>query len=173
MSKIAFWGTIVLAVVLDGQGAQAQTPIPPSPMDFVRTAAQSDQYEIFAARAAEAQGQDPRVRAFAEEMLRDHTRLTEALRQAAQASRLPPPEPGLSSDQAMLLSSLQGLRGRDFDRAYAHQQELAHAQAVAVVESFASDGSDPSLKKAAQSSLPTIRDHLKMAKQLSADLGGH
>jgi putative membrane protein len=45
----------------------------------------------------------------------------------------------------MLLSGLQGLRGRDFDKTYARQQELAHAQAVAVVESFAAAGSDPNL----------------------------
>jgi putative membrane protein len=88
------------------------------------------------------------------------------------ASGLPAPDPGMSSDQAMLLSGLQGLRGRDFDKTYARQQELAHAQSVAVVESFATEGSDPNLRKAAQSALPSIREHLKMAQQLRVDVGG-
>ena len=48
----------------------------------------------------------------------------------------------MSSDQAMLLSGLQSLRGADFDKAYARQQILAHAQAIAVEESFANSGAD-------------------------------
>jgi len=136
------------------------------------TSSQSDQYEVLAATVASAQGQDPRVRTYAQEMIRDHTRLGEDLRQAAIASKLPPPEPGISSDQASLLSSLQSLRGPDFDRTYARQQTLVHAQAVAVEESFAESGSDPNLQKAAKSALPSIREHLKKAQQLSVDVGG-
>lgn len=172
MSKTATWGAIAWAIVIGCRGAQAQTPIPPSPKDFVMAASQSDQYEILAAHVAEVQGQDPRVRAFAEEMIRDHRRLIEDLRKAAMASELPPPEPGMSSDQARLLSSLQSLRGADFDKTYARQQELAHAQAVAVEDSFATQGSNPNLRKAAQSALPTIQDHLKMAQQLRVEVGG-
>jgi hypothetical protein len=51
-------------------------------------------------------------------------------------------------------------------------RKLAHAQAVAVEESFATAGSDPNLRKAPQSALPNIREHLKMAKQLRVDVGG-
>jgi putative membrane protein len=172
MSKIGRWGTTALAVILGSYGAQAQTPIPPSPKDFAMAASQTDQYEVLAASVASVQGQDPRVRTFAQEMIQDHTRLSEELSKAATASGLPPPERGMSSDQAMLLSSLQSVRGPDFDKTYARQQELAHAQAVAVDESFAMAGMDPNLRKAAQSALPAIRDHLKKAQQLLVDVGG-
>jgi putative membrane protein len=172
MANPRLWGAIALAVVIGGRGVQAQTPIPPSPKDFVMAASQSDQCEILAASVASVQGQDPRVRTFAREMIQDHSRLSEELNKAAAASGLPPPEPGMSSDQAMLLSSLQSVRGPDFDKAYARQQELAHAQAVAVEESFATAGSDPNLRKAAESALPSIREHLKMAQQLHVDVGG-
>jgi putative membrane protein len=121
---------------------------------------------------ASVQTQDPRVRTFAQKMIQEHTRLSQDLRNAAVASGLRAPDSGMSSDQAMLLSGLQGLRGRDFDKTYARQQELAHAQSVAVVESFATEGSDPNLRKAAQSALPSIREHLKMAQQLRVDVGG-
>jgi putative membrane protein len=172
MLTAGLWGAIALAVIIGGHGAQAQTPIPPSPIDFIMAASQSDQYEVLAARVASVQGQDPRVRTFAQEMIQDHIRLSEELSKAATTAGLPPPERGMSSDQAMLLSSLQSLRGSDFDKTYARQQELAHAQAVAVEESFATAGSDPNLRKAAQSALPSTREHLKMAQQLRLDLGG-
>jgi putative membrane protein len=172
MSKMGLSGTTALAVVMAGHLAQAQTPIPPSAKDFAMAASQSDQYEILAATVAEAQSQDPRIRTFARQMIQEHTRLDEDLRKAAMASGLPPLVSGMSSDQASLLSSLQSVRGADFDKTYARQQELAHAQAVAVEESFAAAGSDPNLRKAAEAALPAIRNHLKMAQQLSADVGG-
>ena len=172
MSRTGWWGGLTVAAFVSATQAQAQTPIPPAPKDFVMAASQSDQYEMLAASVAAVQSQDPRVKAFAEEMVRDHTRLAGELRQAAAASGLPPPRPGLSSDQASLLSALQSVRGRDFDKAYARQQVLAHAQALAVEESFAADGSDPNLQKAALSALPTIQHHLEMAQQLRTDLGG-
>jgi putative membrane protein len=172
MTTFVLRGAIALAVIIGGRGAQAQTPIPPSPKDFVMAASQSDQYEILAASVASVQGQDPRVRLFAQDMIREHTRLTENLRKAASASGLPPLAPGMSSDQASLLSSLQSLRGPDFDKTYARQQELAHSQAIAVEESFATAGSDPNLRTAAQSALPSIREHLKKAQQLLVDVGG-
>ena len=172
MLNTAFWGAIALVVSIGCEGAQAQTAIPPSPQDFVMAASQSDQYEIMAARLADVEGQDPRVRAFAQRMLQDHMRLTEDLRKAATASGLPPPSSGMSRDEAALLSGLQSQRGAEFDKAYARQQELAHAQAVAVNESFALAGADANLQKAAQTALPTIQDHLKMARQLRVEVGG-
>jgi putative membrane protein len=172
MTKIGLRGAALLAIVLGCQGARAQTPIPPAPQDFAMMATESDQYEILAAHVAEVQGQDQRVRAFAEEMIRDHTRMDADLRKAAASSKVPLAEPSLSADQASLLAALQGLRGAEFDKAYARQQVLAHTQAAAVQDSFATGGADPNLKTAAKSALPIIQDHLKKAQQLRTDLGG-
>jgi putative membrane protein len=172
MLKTGMSGAVALAIIFGGRGVQAQTPIPPSPKDFVMAAAQSNEYEIFAARVAVVQSLDLHVRTFAQEIIEQHGRLAEDLRKAASASGLPLPDPGMSSDQARLLSSLQSVRGSEFDKTYARQQELAHAQAVAVEESFAAAGSDSNLRKAAQSALPTIQDHLRKAQQLGVQVGG-
>jgi hypothetical protein len=75
-------------------------------------ASQSDQYEVLAASVAAVQGQDPRVRTFAQEMIQEHTRLAEDLRKAAGASGLPPPELGMSSDQASLEAACKVFGGR-------------------------------------------------------------
>ena len=172
MSRTTILAAVALTATIGTHDVEAQTAIPPSPQDFAAAAAQSDQYEIMAAHLAAVQGHDPHVKAFAETMIRDHTRLNGDLRQAATAAGLPPLAAGMSSDEAALLSGLQGLRGADFDKAYARQQVLAHTQAATVEDSFANAGADPALKTAARSALPNIQDHLKMAQQLSEDLGG-
>ncbi len=173
MLRTLLFGAAATAIAIGCGRAGAQTPVPPSPQDFVMAASQSDQYEILAAHVAVVEGQDPRVRAFAEEVIRDHSRLADDLRRAAVASGLPVPGPGMSSDQAALLSGLQGVRGAEFDRTYARQQDLVHTQAAAIEESFAGAGADPNLREAAQSALPTIRDHLSKARQLRAEVGGN
>jgi putative membrane protein len=164
--------TMAGLVALLAGSAAAQTPIPPTAADFALSAAQSDQYEITAAQDAVVQSQNPQIRAFAQEMIQDHTRSSASLRQAATASGLPPPPQAMSSDQASMLSALQSLRGADFDKTYARQQVLAHNQAVAVAQSYATAGSDPNLRKAAQSAVPMIQHHLAEAQQISTALGG-
>ena len=66
MLKTRVWGAFVLAVIVGGHGARAQTPVPPSPKDFVMAASQSNQYEILAARWPQYK---VRIRAF-EHLLR-------------------------------------------------------------------------------------------------------
>ena len=168
--RIAAYTAGMLAVTFIACGANAQTPIAPSPKDFVMAAAQSDQYEILVARVAITQSRDPRVVSFAQMMIRDYTHMTGDLRAAAQASRLPPPDAGMSGDQASMLSSLQSLRGAGFDKTYLRQQMLAHTQALAVEDNFATAGANPKLRKTARSSLLVIEEHLKMAHQLSAGM---
>jgi putative membrane protein len=168
-----FIGGVASAAVVTAATAQAltRTPIPPGPKDFASDAVQASQYEIEAAQIAQTQSQTPNVRAFAQEMIDDHTRSQAAMRQAAAASGLPAPPLAISSDQARLLAALQSVRGADFDKLYARQQVLAHTQALAVEQSYASSGPDGALRHAARSDLPMIQHHLEEAKALVEALG--
>jgi len=166
MPKTPAWmAGMALAVGLAASAA-AQTPIPPSAKDFASAAAQSDQYEIEAGRDAITQSQNPQIKAFAQQMIDDHTRASESLRQAVFASAITPPPEAMSSDQAAMLSALQSLRGSQFDRAYANQQVLAHDQALAVERSYAAAGTDPNLVAVAKSGIPMIQHHLQMVQRI-------
>jgi putative membrane protein len=168
----AVWAAALMVSAFATLSASAQTPIPPSAPDFAMAATQSDEYEIQAARDALAQSQNPQIRAFAQEMIQDHSRTRDSLRQAATSSGMPPPPPGMSSDQAVMLSALQSLRGAAFDQAYARQQVLAHSQALAVEQSYAASGMDANLRRVAQTGVPVIQHHLATAQQVRAALGG-
>jgi len=94
-------------------------PKVPTPQEFAQSAAQSDGYELAAAQTALAQSRSPQVRMLADRMLADHARIGKAVRDAATASALPPPQPHVGGDQMRFLAGLQSLRGVDFDREYA------------------------------------------------------
>ena len=146
-------------------------PQTPKPQEFAQSAAQSDGYESAAAQAALAQSRSPQVRKFAEQMLVDHARTAQAVRGAALASGLAPPQPHVGGDQMRFLASLQSLRGSEFDREYARQQVLAHTSALTTMQSYATKGSDPNLRRAAASAVPIIEHHLEMARQMKNALG--
>ena len=141
-------------------------PKTPKPQEFVETVAQSDGYEIAAARCALAQSRNAQVRAFADRMIADHQQMTQSLAAAAKASGLEPPRPHVGADQSRFLSSLQSLRGDEFDREYGRQQMLAHTAALAVMRGYAEKGSDPGLRRLAAASAPMIEGHLQAARQL-------
>jgi putative membrane protein len=159
---------ISLMLAMESQ-AYAQSG-PPTPADFAMASAQSDAYEIDAARVAEVEAKDSRIREFAKQMIQDHSMTRDALKAAALKSRLPPPPDTPNPDQARMLTALQSLKGHDFDREYVVQQVVAHQGALTVQEQYARIGTDRHLKQAANSALPMIRHHLDIAKQLKSSI---
>ena len=156
----------VAAATLAGRAALAQPPAAMPTRDFVQAAQGSDQYEIEAAQVALIQSRDPHVRAFAQQMIQDHTVTSARLRQAALASGQTPPPMGLNEDGQRMLSQLQSLRGAEFDAAYGRQQVMAHQAALVVEQGYASSGQDAGVRRVAQSAVPVIQRHLQMAQQL-------
>ncbi len=140
--------------------------------EFVQAAGQSDQFEILEGQAALAQSADPQVRAFAQTMIQHHSETSRSLRQATADAGLQPPPMSLSDDQARLLGALQSLSGRDFDKAYARHQALAHRSALVVQQSYAAAGDQPAVRRAAASAVPVISAHLATAEQLQAAFEG-
>ena len=150
--------------------AAAQEAASRQTREFVQAAGESDTFEIMEARTALAESKDPQVLAFAQQMIRDHSRTSQALAEATTRTGLKPRPMAVSASQAPFLASLQSLRGRDFDRAYWRQQALAHRSALAEEQHYAAAGDAPAIRQAAAAAVPIIRAHLAMAEQMNAKL---
>lgn len=175
--KLLMAGAVVAA--LAGAGAtQAQPPPPPAAggamptPEFVRMAAATDKYERDAARVALMKSSNPHVRAFAQRMLRDHTKSTEMIKMAlADSGHPPPPPPMLMPDQQQMLATLRGTPRPAFDRAYIDQQVMVHQMALGVMQGYASGGTDPALRRAAGRISGVVQMHLQMAQDIQSHLG--
>ncbi len=175
-SRVAATAGLVCAGALAafgaGVGPASAQPSPMTTRDFLAAAQGADQFEILAAQTAKAQSRDPRVLAFAQHMIQDHTATGAALRQAAMSSNTPLPPKALTDDGSKLLAEVQGQRGPDFDLTYAKTQVLAHQQALAVEQAYARTGSNPAIRAAAKAAVPIIAQHLQMAEALRSAVGG-
>lgn len=148
--------------------AAAQEPGSRQTREFVEAAGQSDQFEILEAETVLGQTGDPQLRAFAQTMIRDHTRTNDALRSAAARAGLKPPPMGISPDQAALLGALQNQRAVAFDQTYIHHQALAHRSALTVERAYAANGDTPAVRDVAKAAIPIIASHLDVAEQMQA-----
>ena len=133
--------------------------------EFATKAAEAGIAEISEGHAAETKGQSAAVKAFGKTMVDDHTKAADALKNVAAKSGVKLPT-ATSSDEKQVAQKLAGLKGAEFDKAYSEQAVKDHEAAVALFKNEASAGSDAGLKTFAQETLPTLEEHLRMAKAL-------
>lgn len=147
--------------------AMAGASAAPSSTDteFVTKAAQAGMAEVAAGKVAESHGQSAAVKAFGKRMVADHSKAGDELKQVATKSGAKLPS-SPSTEQQEAGRRLEGMKGADFDRAYAEQMVKDHQEAVALFQSEASSGGDADLKSFAQKTLPTLQEHLRMAQAL-------
>ena len=179
MNKIVRWGAALAVVSLAACSneppptpvAAAPPPPPPpavSPADqqFAAQAGASDQFEIQSSQLALQKSHNPRVRAFAQRMIDDHSKTTQQLTGIASGKGLTL-QPALDQQQQQMLTDLQGLNNsRAFDRAYLHDQVVGHQATVQAFQTEISNGQDAQMKDFAQQTLPIIENHLKDARRL-------
>jgi putative membrane protein len=135
---------------------------------FVHKASAMGNAEVKAANMALEKSSSQAVKAFAQQMVNDHTQVNQKLMALAQ-------QKGLKSDVAtqpdakdMALSmKLKMQSGASFDKAYASRQVTAHQETIALFQQEAQSGKDPDIKQLAAQALPTLQQHLKMAQDLA------
>lgn len=140
----------------------------PSGQEFIDKAAQSDAFEIAAAKLALTNAASSGVKNFARDMTKAHTESTAKIKTAARQSapRLTP-QATLTDDQNTKLADLSKLTGADFDRNYMSGQVKAHEDALALMENYAKNGEVAPLKTAAGEIAPIVQGHLDMARSLN------
>ena len=139
----------------------------PSGQAFANSAAQSDTFEIAAAKLALTNAASAKIKSFANDMIKAHTESTTAIKAAAaDASPAITPDPTLSGAQNDKLADLAKLKGADFDKAYIAGQVDAHEDALSLMKDYADHGDVPSLKTAAGKIAPVVQKHLDMANAL-------
>jgi putative membrane protein len=166
---------ILLAGAIALAGCSTNRPPPPAvdinnPLfapAFLAQAASGDQFEIQSSQLALQMSQNAAVRNFANMLIADHTRLSQAMAAAAMSARLNPPAPVLLAPQQAALDQLRtAAPGMAFDVAFQQAQIQAHQGALTLMQNYATSGDVPALRAAASSAIPTIQMHLQQAQML-------
>jgi putative membrane protein len=135
-------------------------------MMFVAKAGASDLYEIQSSQIAMRRARDPRVRAMAGMLVRDHRRTTMHVTAAARASGLRPRAPMLEPMQRRMIAELNRTPAGRFDQVWLAQQVPAHEQALELMRTYSTTGDAPALRRAASGAIPIVEGHLAHARRL-------
>jgi len=165
------------ALVLAACQTTPPPPPPPPPVDlnnlllapgFLAHASSGDQFEILSSQLAQTASQNQAVRNFADLMIAEHTRMSQAMAAAAQSAGIAPPAPALLPEQQAALDQLRAAgTGPAFDVAYKNAQITAHQGALSLMQNYAANGDVPALKAAASQAIPTVQMHLQQAQLLN------
>jgi len=153
--------------------ALAQAPSDPQIAHIVVTA---NQIDIDAGRLAHSRSRNNEVKAFAKQMVTDHTAVNQQAVALAKKLGVKPEDNDTSKTlkraAAETANKLKGLKGAEFDRAYV-ANEVAYHQAVldAIDKVLLPSAQKADLKGLIQKVRPAIQAHLDHAKHLEASLG--
>jgi putative membrane protein len=178
---MTFKPLILAATMLAGSVALAQSGRDPSSgsdmmakasstdATFMKKLAEGDLAEIDAGRLASQKSASEGVKSFGQEMVNDHSKNNTDLQTLAASHGVNVPTT-IDSAHASEKTRLEGANGTGFDSLYIKDQVRDHEKTVALIEQEIRNGQDTSVKDFAKKTLPVVRHHLAMAKQLQAKL---
>jgi len=146
-------------------------PTTGSDTDFVNTVAMDGMAEVELGRLAVQKAKSLEVKQFAQRMVADHSKANVELKQLASNKNVTlPAEP--NAQQKADKDRLSKLSGADFDREYMTMMTAGHDKAVAAFEDESRNGKESDVKAWSSKTLPTLREHQTLAKQIAAKVGG-
>jgi len=182
MVKLRYLTLVILSIaasaILVGSGYAVQTKTPKSQMvhskqtkpaitatdhKFVEDTAMGNMAEVKLGELAKQKGSTTEVKNFGQRMIDDHTKANDSLKQLAVQKSITFPGDVSATDKATY-DRLSKLSGRAFDRAYLDEMVKGHEKVAASLRHEESVGKDPDVKSWASKTLPTVEEHLKMAR---------
>lgn len=151
-------------------GASPVAALTSAEKEFMTNAAQGGVLEVQLGNLASQKASNNDVKQFGERMATDHSRLGQRLQQLASNLNVTLPQE-LTSQQQSLVSRLEKLSGKAFDREYIKEMVSDHARDVSEFERAAAQVTNSELKQFVSEALPVLREHLQAARELAGKLG--
>ncbi len=150
--------------------ASANTGLSWSDQSFMTKAAQGGMAEVQDAQVIADRTHSGKVSSFAHRMIHDHSIANDKLMALASDKGFQLPS-SPTYWQQHVMNNFKSLKGHDLNRAYINQEVKDHESTVSLFENAAHHANDPDVRHFAMKTLPTLREHLKMAQQLQAEIG--
>jgi len=161
ITTMKFIGALLISVALAGSSFAA------GKATFVKMVSSSTKLEIDSSKLAVDKAASAEVKAFAEQMIADHTKAGEKFMAILKKEGEEAPAAELTPKHRDQLHELEGIGNQGFDAAYVSLQEAAHVEAVDLFRTYAEKPDDPALGEFAKKTLPTLEMHLDHASKLS------
>lgn len=169
MNRFMIGSMLSLGLLIGLATSQAEDKLPANDTEFLIKFTSDNHAEIKFSELADTRASNPRVKEFAQRMVKDHTAAAEKLAEHAKNQKVAVAA-GFEREKRDIYMNLSRLNGAEFDKAYMKQMVEDHEKGIKMLEHEARSGQDAELKKFAEELLPAIRDHLKQAREINDEV---
>ncbi|MGB9458495.1 MAG: DUF4142 domain-containing protein [Bryobacteraceae bacterium] len=149
-----------------GPNTPASTGLKVDDKLFAKYAAVGAMVDLELSKLATEKASRDDVKEFAQKIVTDNAKANEQLKQVASKENIPIPDALGSKDQSRV-TKLSKLSGDAFDKAYVKEQLKNQQAEVRDFSAEAQRGTIPNIKAFASNVLPTLQQHLELAKNLN------
>jgi putative membrane protein len=157
---------VVAGLLLSSAAFADQDRVASADKTFAEKAAQGGLTEVKLGQLAQEKSSNPKIKDFGDKLVRDHTKANDELKQIAAEKGVKLPG-DLSAEQKQHYAKLDKLNGAAFDKAFIDHMVNDHQKDIGEFQKEAGSGKDAAIKEFAGSTLPTLKEHLKIAQDLS------
>jgi len=137
---------------------------------FIMEAAAGGMAEVAMARVALERASSEGVKSYAQKMIDDHTKANEELMAVAQSKGVTLPS-GPNAKQQAMMDKMMRLSGAEFERQYIMMAgNKDHEKMVKLFQDEIRKGRDAEVKAFASKTLPTVQEHLRMARDMQGPM---
>ena len=141
----------------------------PQEKEFVANAGMGGLFEVRAGNLMVEKATNPNVKSFAQRMVADHSMANAELAHLATLKGLALPTELAGTHQAAF-QHLSSLSGAELDQAYMQHMVEDHTKDVAEFQKTSTSATDADLRGWATKTLPTLREHLALARDLAGQV---
>ena len=170
-AAIAALGLLSLAPASLAQTNQSANRLAAADSTFAQKAAQGGMAEVKLGNLAKDHATSDAVKKFGQQMVDDHTKANDELKNLAGKKGITLPTEIDAKDQATY-DRLSKLNGVEFDRAYMTDMVRDHRTDITEFRHESERGQDADLKSWAGKTLPTLEHHLQMAESADREVRG-
>jgi putative membrane protein len=132
---------------------------------FIKKAADGGMTEVELGKVAEKNGQRQDVKTFGEQMVTDHGKANDELKNVASNLGVNVPDQ-VSAKHQSTIDAMSKKNGDAFDATYINAMVSDHEKDIAEFEKARNEVTNPDLKKFIDDALPVMKHHLEMAKTM-------
>ncbi|HEX6100640.1 MAG TPA: DUF4142 domain-containing protein [Thermoanaerobaculia bacterium] len=159
--------TTTASATTTGDSGGTLSALSPEDKEFITKAGMGGLYEVQAGNLALQNATSADVKTFAQRMVTDHGKANAELAQLATTKGVALPAE-LAGDHKAALDHLSSLSGAEFDKMYMQHMVEDHNKDVAEFDKASTSSTDADLKAWAGKTLPTLKEHQAMAKQIAS-----
>ena len=165
---------VVAVLALGGAGraddATKGDDKPLTDQSFVQKAASSGMAEVAMGKLGQEMGKSDEVKKFSARLVEDHTKANQELMRIVADLKIEAPDKPLPEHEKHL-KDLSGSAAANFDKDFMHHMVMSHEAGVKLFTRASKELKNEQLRAFATKTLPTLQEHLKMAKEIHDKVG--